>query len=290
MEALTVQARRLLLFLLLFASSASYAGLDVVLVAEKNTSLQQRLVQKFIQQNSDIRVTAISSGDKLASGSYLVAVGKGAPDKQVYNQAAGVIGVLISREQALAKQLDSAIYVEPPLARQIQLADKLLPGAKKLGLLVDKTTDKARIRKELSPKLYDQIQLVALQESDNLNQALYKVLKDSRALVGAYDNSIYNAANIKNILITSYRQHKVLIGPSKAYLKAGSFATTFSNLDDVVKRTLEIIFNHAESGEWSEAGYNPYFNILYNKQVARSLNIPLPDKSNTLKYLQEAER
>ncbi|MBA34575.1 MAG: hypothetical protein CMI14_03980, partial [Oleispira sp.] len=126
-------------------------------------------------------------------------------------------------------------------------------------------------------------------DSNNLNVALFDVLKDSDVLLGVYDKRIYNSENIKNILITSYRQQKVLVGPSKAYLKAGSFISTYSNLSHIAERLTDIISIYDSEGRWLDEGYNPYYEIVLNSQVGNSLNILLPDLNLLTKKMKGVE-
>ena len=76
-----------------------------------------------------------------------------------------------------------------------------------------------------------------------------------------------------------------MIGPSRAYLKAGSLSTTFSDLGHVAQRIMDVVLEYQSSAKWLKAGYNPYYRILFNKQVARSLDIILPEEDVLLKNM-----
>src|SRR5690554_8109085 len=94
------------------------------------------------------------------------------------------------------------------------------------------------------------ISLYFADESESGAHALVHLLRDNSALVGIYDNELYSPENIKTILISAYRQNIPLIGPSAAYLKAGSLASTYRNIDDTALRLFEVLKLGITIGEW----------------------------------------
>lgn len=196
-----------------------------------------------------------------------------------------VMAVMVTHDQVENNRLiDSAVFFEPPLERQMALATVLFPSSN-IGLLAKSPMQQAEIEKQLEQfKLSFSVENIA---GKDLNQALYHILKRSDLLVAAYDVELYSPKNIKNILVTSYRQSKVLIGPSKAYLKAGSYASTYSSLDDVSKRVAEIVKHFNGTKAWLPSGYNPYYHIKINNNVARSLGLPQHDVKEVKKEVEE---
>lgn len=289
MDALKPLLVCLLMLVATLFFNVAHARPDITLVTDNKVNIAKRLQSSMASLNPELVIKIASSSEAKSSQDYIVLLGQ--PDSaQEYTAAKGIVAVFISDNKAGEVQANAYVYVEPPLARQIRLANRLVPGVKPLGVILPSQQSKTDLQDSLPATLLAGLKLVSIEETGSLNQALYKGLKNSRALLGVYDTEIYNAANIKNILITSYRQNKVLVGPSKAYLKAGSYATTFSNIDDVARRTLDILSAHQVSGRWDGQRYNPYFRILINKQVARSLNLTLPDIENLKADLEEAER
>jgi len=252
----------------------------IVLVAERNSPALTKLLTHLNNVTSDFSYQ-VSTTDKpvsITSDDYVIAVGAKQALHVDFSKYPKRIAVMLTAKQAEVSDMASAIFIEPPLGRQLKLANLLVPGNKKLGLLVNNEQDKISVFSTLTDTEKMMLKVVNIEEYDNINQALFHVLKDTRLLLGHYNNEIYNAKNIKNILITSYRQRKVLIGPSRAYLKAGSFSTTFSDLSHIALRIIEVVKHHKNSGQWLKADYNPHYRILFNSQVARSLNIRILDE------------
>jgi hypothetical protein len=278
------------LLLLTVISWPLYAAQDnIVLVNEKNSPALNKLLTHLNNTSSDFSYQISTSENPIAitPDSYIVNIGA--------QQAAHVdfllypksIAVMLTARQSKSLDVATSVFIEPPLSRQLKLANLLVPGNKKLGLLVNDEQDKKNVFMTLSDAEKMMLKVVNIEEYDNINQALFHVLKDTRLLLGHYNNEVYNAKNIKNILITSYRQRKVLIGPSRAYLKAGSFSTTFSDLSHIAERIIEVVKYHKESGQWLKADYNPHYRILFNSQVARSLNIKILSNELLLQQMGE---
>lgn len=279
-------------FLLLIVFSCPlYAGQgSIVLLAEKDSPALNKLYKNLqaVAPNNKYSISTKSSPLDVETDDFVILVGSKAPSYFDVSKHKRSISVLLTQQQSLALPTQSSIWVEPPLSRQLILADLLIPGDKKIGLLVTDDKNKAEQLSRLTESQKEVLKIVNLSDYENINQALFNVLKGTRLLLGSYDSRIYNAKNIKNILITSYRQQKVLIGPSRAYLKAGSFATTFSDLSHVAKRILDVVNSFQETGVWLKADYNPYYRILFNQQVARSLNIRVLNDEVLKERMREA--
>jgi hypothetical protein len=252
---------------------------SIVLLAENNSSALNNLYKKVKQLAPELKlvVSTTQSPFNINSNDYVVLLGDNVPSHIDLSTLHKSIAIMVTKNQSKRLNVKTSVWAEPPLKRQFELANLVIPGKSKVGLLVNGAVDKQIQIASLDESQREMLNIVDISEYDNLNQALYNVLKESKLILASYNNTIYNAKNIKNILITSYRQQKVLIGPSRAFLRAGSFATTFSNMDNIAQRLVDIIQYHKNTGIWLSADYNPHYRILFNQQVARSLDVPLVD-------------
>lgn len=261
----------------------------IVLVAERDSPALNNLYKNLKKRipNFNYKISTKSLPADIHSEDFVILVGANVPT--FFNTAnhQKSIAVLVTESQSQKMNVNTSIWIEPPLARQFRLADLMIPGDRKIGFLVNGSASQQEQLSQLTKAQRAMLQVVDLSEYENINQALFQALKDTRLLLGSYDSDIYNAKNIKNILITSYRQQKILIGPSRAYLKAGSFATTFSDLDHIAKRVVDIIEHYHAEGGWLTSDYNPYYKVLFNQQVARSLNIRVMDKTEIEAKMRE---
>ena len=136
-------------------------------------------------------------------------------------QSAGGSGVCQSRRTWPPQPAPvSAIYTEPPLSRQLALIRLLLGEGVPVGVL-------------LQDRAFWPVSGLAgldlagagvtpyyLSDYDSLNHALLELLRENRALLGVYDPQLYNAANIKTILISAYRRSIPLLGAGQVRICA----------------------------------------------------------------------
>ncbi|WP_430460059.1 hypothetical protein ACQUQU_12670 [Thalassolituus sp. LLYu03] len=285
MDALLTAFKALWLLIWLIAASSVEAAGQVVFVTHTSAPSVEQLAEKT-RTLSGFDIQVINAAQAPAADAQACVV-IGPQVLEGWSGCAGkpVIAVFVTRQQVAAHDgLASAVYLEPPLSRQIQLARAILGDDRPLGVLVgDRALWKpAKPDPLVTPYFTDQF--------PSLTHALIALLRNSHALIGIYDTELYSSENIKNILITAYRQNKPLIGPSSAYIKAGALATTFSDLDDVARRLSEVLKTGLREGVWPEAGYNPYFSVRYNPQVGRSLNLLLPDAAELADKLAKEEQ
>lgn len=273
--------RMVFIFLL---SCPLFAGQDsIVLLADKNSPALNNLYKnlKSLKPNFNYVISTKTTPVIIKADDLVILVGAKVPDYVDLKSHKKSMAVLVTEQQGkqlqVQDQVQTSIWLEPPLSRQLTLANLVIPGDQKIGFLVDGEENKRQQLSRLSNAQKAMLKVVDLKNYENINQALFHVLKDTRLLLGSYERDIYNAKTIKNILITSYRQQKVLIGPSRAYLKAGSFATTFSDLNQVALRIVDVVDQYHSSANWLKPDYNPYYRIVFNQQVARSLNIQMMD-------------
>lgn len=285
MDAIRLGYRLLLLALTLVSLQTQATVLFVVPNYAPKIMLMINATNQQVLEDVDIRL--LSEVKSIEANTYEAIVLVGA---QVLSQwqplELPTVAVLVSREQVEAAKISlaSAIYAEPSLQQQLALARAITNKQEKLGLLLQHQEDLAHYAidaKELDKDLV----VASVAEHGSLNAALRAILSKSAALVGVYDQQLYSSDNIKNILITAYRNNQALIGPSQAYLRAGSIASVYSGGEEVAKRLGEILKQGLQQGEWPAADYSPYFKVGVNQQVARSLNFDLADEKTLAKQV-----
>ncbi|MEC8443162.1 MAG: hypothetical protein VXZ05_03055 [Pseudomonadota bacterium] len=180
----------------------------------------------------------------------------------------------ISPELLSERHVD-VLFPEPPLKRQFALTRLLFPDEAVTIMLSSQASE--ALRKE-TMALSEEVGVTVFEQTQDmpLNYALRQGLSGAGVLLGVADPALYNATNIKTILISAYRQNIPLIGPHRAYIRAGAIATTYYSLSD-----LEAIV-----ADWSKGtrvrGVANHFSVQINEQVARSLNLSLPSDLNAL--------
>jgi len=229
--------------------------------------------------------------NQIAAANLIVTIGTAAADTAYqYKPNVPIISVLItdssfasmaskhygSIDQALANRV-SAICIDQPTSRSIDLAKLLLPGAKKLGMMLGPSS--TNLQPELTTMISDKgmnSEFVVIAPSDNPIVKIEPVMRESDIFIPVPDNRLINIATAKWILHLSYRHKVPVIAFSRSYLSAGALAAIYSSPENVATQTSEWIADRATSPSGTGGAYQPkYFSIHFNYSVAASLNIPL---------------
>ncbi|MFE8071738.1 ABC transporter substrate-binding protein [Marinobacteraceae bacterium S3BR75-40.1] len=191
--------------------------------------------------------------------------------------------------EARRKQV-SALYDNPPLLRQAMLGRLILPKSRRVALLATpaKRLDYQPLLEQLEDRGFE-ARVFVVESNDTLINTLSRALLFADLLLGTPDPAVYNRSTIKHLLLTAYRHNRILIGPSRAYVKAGALASTYTSVKTFLDLTASRIQAFVEDGELQSAGYPTEFEVALNNQVARSLNILLPDAETLQQELLELE-
>lgn len=297
----------LLLLLLTFITPALARDVRVhVLYSAQSDVFAQYLHDLRLQATPNIRITAQAVSDPslwtVPSETDLVIVAGGAALQSyaLSERRVPVLAVLISRlaYEPIAQSLitnriaHSAIYQDPPAARQLQLARLLMPNARNAGFLYQAQDSTAlTLAKSAAHALEFDLQAESLNANEGLSNALTRMLARSDFLLTSADSSIYNSTNIKLLLTAAYHADKVLIGTSPALVKAGSLATTYSSTMHIAHQSVDWLQKWPDAkGALAAPTYPDYFDISINTDVARSLNIAVPASDKLLEQLHDLER
>lgn len=158
--------------------------------------------------------------------------------------------------------------------RQLILAQLLIPRLHSVGLLhSDQQQWQRSLWQTAAQRRKLKLQARSVADQQDLLRHLTSLLDDSEVLIGLDDPQIYNAANLKPLLLSAYNRNRVLIGPSAPFIAAGSLSTTYSSAQDMADSVEEILQDDWRPGA---VRYPAHFSVLSNPQVARSLGLPPP--------------
>lgn len=177
----------------------------------------------------------------------------------------------------------SLLWSDPPLARQLKLTRQILPQARRIGVLYGRNS--AFLLEELRKAAHPMgLEIVAQPWTDTHDsRPVQALLKQSDVLLGLDDPDLYNSRTAKSLLLSSYAAKRALIGPSAAFVKAGSLATTHSDQADWLDIVDELL--DRPPATWPRTLYPDRFKVASNRQVTRALGLaPIDDLAiaNTL--------
>lgn len=207
---------------------------------------------------------------------------------------ARILALFVSRSHLQQRLPDqpalSAIYSDPPLVRQARLGQLIIPGANRIALL-----SSPALADNYSPDLEQlkeqgvEVRVFVVSQQDRLIRTLNQALSYGDLLVGTVDNAIYNHNTIKHLLLTSYRRNRILIGPDLPFVRAGAVATSYSNSADQLDAAIELIAKFQQKGELPPPRYPSKFAVSVNYQVARSMDLLVPDEKTLARRLRRME-
>ncbi len=283
---------RLFLLLTGFAGAwiAASAHAEVLVVVSESGGAYDEAADAFraeLQRLAPRQEVAVSTVGSLGSmGEYQLIVTLGsqaARSVAAMGQRPPTIHSLLPRSAydrmaGLKDGRDTAVLLDQPASRQVDLIRVALPGFARIALLegsesrelVGQLAEAARERK------FTIAREVVLREND-LFTALQRALSDPAALIATPDSTVFNGYSIQNIMLTAYRQRSPVLGFSASYVRAGAVLGLYSTPAQIGRQTAELA-KQALTGGTLPPPQNPrYFEISTNPQVARSIGILLDE-------------
>ena len=206
-----------------------------------------------------------------------------------------VLAVLVPRDTYIRlideRQVEgSAIYLDQPARRRINLMSLVLPGSQDVALLRHPTNmDRIdHLRRLLEARDY-RVHVGDVGPNERLIPTLENLLENTQVLFATPDPAIYNRDTIKPILLTAYRYQIPIIGFSRAYVRAGALVATHSTTAQIGRQAGEWIDAFLKDGDLPPPGYPRYFSVSVNRQVARTLGLDLPPEHQLLQALEKME-
>ncbi len=185
----------------------------------------------------------------------------------------------------------SAIYLDQPLTRQINLLRLALPQYKRLGVVLGPSSqtllpDMEGVAEKEDLRLYSR----TARNEGSLIATLNDVLAESDMILAIPDPLIFNRYTVQNLLLTTYRQKTPVIGFSQAYVRAGALTAVYSTPTQIGQQIAEAM-RLAATKNWKLPApqYPRYYTITINHQVARSLGLRLPNENDLQFRLQQAD-
>ena len=191
--------------------------------------------------------------------------------------------LFISNDQIENTRFTSAkanLVLEQPVCRNVPLIKALDQDWESIAFLSSiYSLDKASDLTKCAIQSGFDIQLYAITDDTDLLKTLEMAIKDNDVLLTVTDPSIYNSRTVKNILLTSYRHRKPVIGYSENFVDAGAIAAVYTSANSAGERAAQIITEFIDNN-WqfkNKIYYTANFSVHTNYQVAKSLGISLPD-------------
>jgi len=281
-----------------FASQA--APLRVTVLVTEENAVYRTFAESFAveaaRQNTGLKITQASV--LTPETDFVVAVGAKSVAVAV-NSRIPILAVLVSKagfEKALndvAVQRDkktiSAIYIDQPIKRQLSLITAALPEVKKIGVMFSSvSSDLVNLRKAVVGTKFFLIES-QLTLGEALHRQLSWLLDESEVLLVTPDAQIYNPTTLRNILIDSYQHNVPMVGISPSYVRAGALGAVFTTPEQFALQAVSIARHFSQDAHLVAPQYPTQFEVMFNAQVARSMNIRLKENSELVNKINAIE-
>ncbi|MGM0569079.1 ABC transporter substrate-binding protein [Marinobacter sp.] len=285
-----------LLFLAAFAATPHPARADVVyLQGSGNPTFNLRFTELLEEQlGPDTEVRAFSSLSTFEGPpGPVITLGQEALTQVLEAGTQRQVLALLTGSDTLAGLAENAdtrissVYYDPPLLRQALIGRVVLPQASRMALLA--RPDQASRYEPLISELERygiEARVFLVSGDDALIPTLSRALSYGDFLLATPDDVIYNPRTIKHILLTTYRRNRLVIGPSHAFVRAGVLASSYVPLPDYAAEAAHYVREWQRTGILPEPSYPDSFGVEINRQVARSLNLPLPERDQIVEEVR----
>ncbi len=190
--------------------------------------------------------------------------------------------ILVLSQQALVtgrlRSQDSALIWGAPLAQQVQLVRRLMPLAKRIGVLYREAlrSDDALLLTSAASTSTG-VQIVPLPvEAPLTARVIAEAAEQVDVLIASNDDSLFNRDTAKLVLLTAYRHQRVVVGPTPAFVSAGAVATQAVPKAALIAAIKARVLHWQGTGHLGESQAITRFAPVINSQVARSLGVVVP--------------
>lgn len=290
---------RALLLLGLCLTAPWLKAAEIIVAASHETPALHRFIQELQQRrpHDSLRLAPLAQlppPSALPAESRLILLGEAALAWRLSDTGGPpTLTLQVNRVQARQQLGDSAhpsitlLWSDPPAARQLRLIRQLLPSVRRIGLLYGHNSRFLvnEIRAQATAQGFS-TQLWFWPDTDD-SRPLNRVLDESEVLLGIDDPDLYNSLTIKSILLASYSRKRPLIGPTAAFVRAGSLSSSYSDQQDWLD-TLDELLDQPPR-QWPQSAYPTRYKVLGNARVAHSLAIETGSDTEQAERLQRWE-
>lgn len=176
----------------------------------------------------------------------------------------------------------SAIYLDQPISRHLQLVRVAQPRARSVGVVLGPSQSVSQselVNAASSSGL--RLTTAALSGGGDLFSSLQTLLPNVDALLLFPDPLVVNRSSVQNLMLTTYRQRVPVVGYSQNLVDAGALVAVYSTPQQIGQQVAETIQRMLSARHWElpPPAYPKYFTVKTNSSVARSLDIDVPSEA-----------
>lgn len=175
----------------------------------------------------------------------------------------------------------SALYLDQPLSRQLDLIRLALPEAHRIGVLwgPESQSQAPALKSQARARGFD-LQEGVVGGEESLFLVLKRILENAEVLLAVADPQVFNSGSIQNILLSSFGAKVPLVAFSPAYVRAGALLAVHVSPSQMGRQAATLAEGVLRGKALSPMPlYSHEFTVSVNEHVARSFGLTLNAQS-----------
>ncbi|MBI4997635.1 MAG: hypothetical protein HZC22_12225 [Rhodocyclales bacterium] len=171
----------------------------------------------------------------------------------------------------------SAILLDQPVERWINLIQTAFPGMQQYGALASPASQKAV--RAMERKMADRRLTLAVEtisSAEEVVPAIERLTPRMGVLLALPDPLAHNRNTVQPLLLTTYRAGIPVVAYSESYQQAGAVLALYSTVPQIVAQVVDSLQQVREGKPLPNYQSPRYFTVGVNSAVARSLGLALP--------------
>lgn len=199
--------------------------------------------------------------------------------------------ILPQPSDLVTQKQDGILYWTPSLAAQLSLIKHIQPAVNKIGMLVNSQSEDLSWLRSFKQYAATQGVEIRIQQVDKsrIGRQVSDLASSTDILLAQPDSYIYNRETIRFILLAAYRQNRVLVGPSPAFVNAGALASLYAPPQSIYDELVQQIRFFNKNNKLIPASRVKKWKINLNEQVAKSLGLIVPNINQVEQKLHAEE-
>lgn len=185
----------------------------------------------------------------------------------------------------------TAVHLDQPFGRQLELIRQMLPGMNRVGIVLgpESTRDADRLQAAADARGL-RLTIERANRDSELFPALQRVMADSDVFLAVPDARVVNADTAQNLLLTSFRLRAPVVAWSAGYVRAGALAAVFTTPAQAGTQAGELARSLLRGAPVPPPQYPKSFTVSINRQLARSLGLEIDDEALVRERMQRNDR
>lgn len=252
---------------------------------------------------ASFHVLSLGAAGSLAQGGYsaVVAVGLQAAQALASQEPRLQVICTLLPQSAFAHLLASAgpgasrrlsaVFIDQPVERQLDLVRVALPGRSHVGVLWGAAT--RRSFEQLGFAARDRKLRLSgepVASEAELPAALMRLLAEVQVLLALPDPAVLNSETVAPVLLGAYRHGVPVVGFSPAYVRAGALLAVYTTPEEVGAQAADMLGQLLDTGILQSPQFPRQFRVGVNGHVARALGIDVAEEAVLTERLRRLER